>query len=51
MLAQHGPWGGRGSEALLRRRPLEEDDNAPIPLELLAVPDGQMVAAAGALFF
>ncbi len=36
---------------LLRKQPLEEDDNGPMTLERLAVPDGQMAAAAGPLFF
>lgn len=36
---------------LLRKLPLEEDDNGPMTLELLAVPDGQLVAAVGPFFF
>ncbi|GAA0359923.1 hypothetical protein GCM10009540_95300 [Streptomyces turgidiscabies] len=36
---------------LLRKQPLEEDDNGPMTLERLAVPDGQLAAAAGPLFF
>ena len=33
------------------KQPLEEDDNGPMALELLAVPDGQLVPAVGPLFF
>ena len=36
---------------LPRKQPLEEDDNGPMTLELLAVPDEQLVAAVGSLFF
>jgi hypothetical protein len=36
---------------LLWKLPLEEDGNGPTALELLAVPDEQLVAAAGHFFF
>lgn len=46
-----GPWIGEEQRPLLRKQPLEDDDNGPMTLERLAVPDEQLVAAAGPLFF
>jgi hypothetical protein len=51
LLPRQRPVGVEEQRPLPRKQPLEEDDNGPMTLELLAVPDEQLVAAVGPLFF